>query len=423
MNAQIFLWNATNYLTLLGKNPITTDLKYYGQQTTPNDIDYYNYDPTKNTGTTFNTFMRYPDENSYIYASGIAPSNAYMQEGLTYEEFKILEDYQTGTYDFMASINDGTSRGCGTIGQYFVEAARMDQTDLIAQNEERELKFHHLTAAIRIVAKRDPSTFDKIGVENISVRILNDKYTDSDGNEQIIAADKKLAVPTTITRYRTGTASAFIDKGALPQGVYPDINAWTYVAGEENTEFEALKAETSFPIPKNEEITLATFYVNSANIKYGNGTDLFDPFNYTKKTENNITTYSHNLNLSDSEATPTLYLEVTYTLTYPGTNATKQTLTKFLVVEGNVTDNGSWSYGDGVSTGSRFLPGYMYTVTLNFKPEAIALQAVLIPWVQDGPYYYSVWGEDNPEFNETNVYPPTEDQNGNEEEPEQGEEE
>lgn len=398
---RIFLWNDDDYLSLI--KGTTTSVRPVAERIAANTIDDFNYNPSTNTGTALNTFYKYPDVTSYIYATGIAPSAAFpMNISTNYDnqtEFSIIDaDYQQGLTDFLSTINDGSSRGRGAMEDHFIEAATIG-SPLITQNEERELKFQHLTAAIGIVATRDESTYEKIGVKDITVRILNDTYTDEDGTENEIPDNQKLAVPTSIKYYQKGSGATYDEYGAIDQGTNqnPNVHAWTYISGDETSNIPAFEASTPYTINMGENLLITTFYVNSKGIEYGESAQpslLFDPLSYTKETaaDDGTIYYKHKLNLPAGEKTktPTLYLEVEYTIYYPNTNVPEERLKKSIIVKDdswNTTD-----LSDAVSTGSRFLPGYYYQITLKFKPQGIALQAELLPWQEIGPYYYSVWG-------------------------------
>ncbi len=369
-SAQVFLWTAQDYLSLLGAGTLAADLAPYAQSTMPNEIDAYNYDPAQNSGTTYNTFQTYPTQNDYIYATGIAPSSAFNVPVAVggYEEIEVTNtECQNGYTDFLATINDGRSRGRGKANDFFV----VSNAAYASQNEERELKFQHLTASIAIVAKRDKSTYEKIGIRNIDVSIDNSKG--------------QLSVPASIKRYRVGSATAFETDGSLSHN--PEINAWTYIVGKEISTIPEFSVSTDYTIPMDEEILLTRIYANSTGIEYGTAVNQFDPLAYDASNKLVL-----NLSAEELAKQPTLTLHLEYDVFYPNSQIESQRLSKDVTVR-------SWdltTLSDAVSTGSRFLPGFYYQVTLNFKPDAVAVEASLLPWTEIGPYYYTIWGSETP---------------------------
>jgi len=362
--AQLFIWEEEAYGSFL-KDELPDGIRPYFQQTMPDVINTYMYDFEKRSGTPYNTYFGYPDVTGWLYASGIAPAEAFATP-ITggYDVIPVEETCRDGQTDFTASNNDGTSKGRFTnpfvyelgerIGPKFDEI--IDDPEVVAKvNEDRELKFRHLTAAISFLGARSDKMENKIGIANVKVEIVNDRQPQN----------RKLAVPTSLKRFYLLNDKAKEDEPA---------GAWTYIANPAD-EYVPEKLEATVPgvIVMDEEKELVTFYTHTAGLEYGAEEGRFNPFV---------------IDMDDRTVTPSLTINVEADL--------------FLVQDPNEVRHKrwenleitNWAVGEGAyGTGDRFLPGHRYRVVIEFNLTSIGLRAELIPWIEMGPYYFPVWGQ------------------------------
>ncbi|MCC8071729.1 MAG: hypothetical protein LIO90_08030 [Bacteroidales bacterium] len=395
VSADLYLWKEQDYLKLF---PLTNDGSAVAYGSFPNIISgsqgLLNDEIDDHRAETWNpvvTGLTYPDELTYVYASGLAPAGVYTSDPVepNFEAYTIAEEYQTGLIDFLASNNDGSCRGAAYSEQedadgtthaakedYFTLTARTQES--LAHNTERELKFRHLTAAISINAVREASMNDRIGIKRVKVTAINQKATD--GNPY-------LAIPTSIRRWTTVDNATTTITNNLNGKIVPQ-NTWTYVVDGVRTDVAEMMV-TNFTdnydgnLVMDETNSIGTFYVLSPNIAYSKATT----GNISAGAFNPLRTYLYAE--GDPNDKPYLRLKVEYTLFYyQDSNAPEKTVETELEVD-------SWEIPEGseaVPTGANYLPGFYYNVTLRFSNDAVALRAELVPWDTKGPYYYSVVG-------------------------------
>jgi len=358
--AQLFFWEAEAYENFM-KEKLPESIKPYLQVGMPDVINTYLYDKEKQSGTPYNTYTGYPGTNLYLYASGIAPAKAfYTPVTGDYDVIPVAENCRDGLTDFTASNNDGTSRGRAynpfvwSVGERIIAdgettESTIDNPDRVAEhNEETELKFRHLTAVISFLGTRTKVMENKVGIRDVKVEIVNSRQPEG----------RKLAVPVSLKRF------------------YIPDNKWTYIANPDGEIIpDVLEKTVEGVLVKGEEKALAAFYTHTAGLKYGTGADEFNPFEPV---------------IVDETSKPSLLINVEADLfLVQDPKEVKHKRWENLKID-------TWELGEGAyGTGDRFLPGHSYRVVIEFNLPSIALRAELIPWIEQGPYYFPVWGSNS----------------------------
>lgn len=146
---RLFFWEKTAFETWLGG-----ELEEPLFECTPEEaIDHYRY----SGGIAYNTGEEYPENGSWLYATGYAPKAA-LDLTVTAQEktLRVREGFRDGQTDFL--VCDGCEAHKGCSADRFTEP-------------EHELQFRHLTARVRFVGIRDEVMYNKIGVNNVTIQL------------------------------------------------------------------------------------------------------------------------------------------------------------------------------------------------------------------------------------------------------------
>lgn len=149
---RLFFWKEADFQNWLEEK----EANLYFECQPDEAIDHYRYAG----GIAYNTGHQYPADGTYLYATGYAPVAA-LELNESGEVLTVKADYQKGQTDFLSC--DGKRKHRGSTDDPFAQ-------------EEHELLFRHLTARLRFVGIRDEVMYNRIGVNNVEVKVQGENF-------------------------------------------------------------------------------------------------------------------------------------------------------------------------------------------------------------------------------------------------------
>lgn len=298
------------------------------------EINHYTFD----RHVFYETPYTYPSNFGKIHATGYAPDNVLTPvtgKGFTVLDVKVTD----GSVDLLS---------CDGCEAHSASMKKDNESDNTFLQKEKELNFHHLTAKLTFLGKRNPDMVGMVGVRNIRIAFIK-PTKDKDG----------LVIPEKLQLYTR--------KG-------PDTDRTkdytTYTVSETTPyPYDKKVLEHKPIIPPNEAVTLGTCYVLSKGIDYGEASDQFDPIK------------------GEWVGTPSGEPKLGITVTAELYDAQSGGDTGAYTTETWTLDPiDTWS----THTGDKFLPGYEYKVTITFNRTGVALRAEAVPWNSEELHEYPI---------------------------------
>lgn len=296
------------------------------------DLDNYSYA----NHIYYETPYTYPLTGESIHATGYGPDAAITPDGLTmaigpgYESLLVNDDSRNGLTDFLSCD------GC-----FEHSADNRDENNFL--QEDKELKFRHLTAKITFIGQRHREMIGYVGVRNVRIAVHG---TSDEGHRLVVPARFGL-----VTRQGADTED--------DRSTYCMTEAATYAPGEA----DSLKYTGS--LPQYDYVELGSIYVLSDGITFGTGTEEFDPI-----------TGQPGAGLVAQTERPTLTFDVLASLYNSGEGHDSGEAYEDRWLSCTVTPD-LWTT---FSTGDKFLPGYEYRVYVTFDRMGVDLKAAEAPW-------------------------------------------
>jgi len=316
----------------------------------------------------YDTRYPYPDETTYLYATGYAPGNVLSPKpGLGYRKLVAsVIDEELGRYDFM---------GCDVWGDVY----KGSQLDPFAQSKNK-LYFRHLASKLLFYADRDRNTMEnKQYVRNVKITAL---YMSTDGGatytpmytpeefewRKLEAADYTDAYTKAIDAVKLIPGNTGVK--SKPIGGYKTVKAMPFAGPD--TEF-VLERHASDRVPVYGFPIDSCYVCNNIVNGVVQGPAIPRPIQLKMDISAELS-----FDPDFKENGPTTD-DLTYTRTWPDV---KLDAIYKVDVNGKTTTEKVYE----------FKPGYVYRVYIHFHRTGVNLVAIEMPWNIGGVHYITIPG-------------------------------
>ena len=358
-------WNAP-YLASCAPQPVA----FYGQ-------------------SVYDTRYPYPDESSWLYATGYAPGKVLApDETDDYRKLSAtVNDLEKGRYDFL---------GCDVWSDVY----KGSQTDPFAQDKNK-LYFRHLAAKLVFYADRDKTTMEnKQYVRNVEITNLQMSIDDGQswtsmytpnkfGWKTLEEADFTNSYNKTIEAAKQVAGNNSVGKDSKPKAGYKAVGAIEF-AGANNTNFKLSRHAT-------DRVPISGMYIDSIfvcnPIDAGEIQSTANPIRLKMDVSAEL---SFHPDFPQSDGSSSTTDDLTFTRKWEGVEL--EAIYEFKQdTQGNVTV-------DKNKPVKWFKPGNEYRIYIHFYRTGVNLTALEMPWNYGGVHYITIPGGDKQqdETNETN---------------------
>lgn len=375
----VLFWQDTNHLEDPEKSENASWTTPYLASCAPQPVTFYSQ-------SVYDTRYPYPDESSWLYATGYAPGKVLAPDET--DDYRKLtatvNDLEKGRYDFL---------GCDVWSDVY----KGSQSDPFAQ-EKNKLYFRHLASKLVFYADRDKTTMEnKQYVRNVEITNLQMSIDDGKKWTSMYTPNEfewKTLDETDFTNSYNKTIEAAklvaaVESGSKPTAGYKAVGAIEF-AGADNQNFKLSRHAT-------DRVPISGMYIDSifvCNPIEAGG--IQSAANAIRLKMDVSAELSFHPDFPQSDGSSSTTDDLTFTRKWKAVEL--EAIYEFKQdTQGNVTV-------DENKPVKWFKPGNEYRIYIHFYRTGVNLTALEMPWNYGGVHYITIPGGDKQqdETNETN---------------------